>query len=185
MLLRNRAPSIDAVPVTAAEGYEHLAGSSIAVMGWLTASGVDFVLVGAVARSIRGDAGARGPVDIVPAPYGRNLDRLAHALGAVRAQSRSHGELVGAAKALAGQQLKLSADMLVRAQRWELRCGEYELDIEGRPDGAPSYQELLYEAVRFKLTAEIAVEVAAPEDIEYYDHMRRTGVAPEMTVSRL
>ena len=73
MLLRNRAPSLDAVPVNAAEGYEHLSASSIAVMRWLTASGVDFVLVGAMARSIRGDSAARGPVSIVPAPYGRNL----------------------------------------------------------------------------------------------------------------
>ena len=183
MLLRNRAPSIDAVPVTAAEGYEHLTASSIAVIGWLTASGVDFVLVGAVARSVRGDSGARGPVAIVPAPYGRNLDRLAHALSSARAQARSHGDL--GAQASSGQPLKLAADMLVRAQRWELRCGDHELDIEGRPDGAPSYQELLYEAVRFRISAEVSVEVAAPEDIEYYDHVRRTGVAPEMTVTRL
>ena len=75
--------------------------------------------------------------------------------------------------------------MLVRSQRWELSCGDHELDIEGRPAGSPSYQELLYEAVRFTVSAEVAVEVAAPEDIEHYDHVRRTGVAPEMTVSRL
>jgi hypothetical protein len=185
MLLRNRAPSIAAAPVTAAEGYEHLAASSIAVMGWLTASGVDFVLVGAVARSIRGDATARGPVDIVPAPYGRNLDRLAHALASERAHERPGGGLVGTPHAAAGQPLKLTADMLVRPRRWELRCGDHELDVEGRPEGAPSYQELLYEAVRFTVSAEVAVEVAAPEDIEHYDHVRRTGVAPEMTISRL
>ncbi len=154
-------------------------------MGWLTASGVDFVLVGAVARSIRGDATARGPVDIVPAPYGRNLDRLAHALGSERAQERPGGALAGTTHAAAGHPLKLTADMLVRPQRWEFRCGDHELDVEGRPDGAPSYQELLYEAVRFKVSEEVSVEVAAPEDIEHYDHVRRTGVAPEMTISRL
>jgi hypothetical protein len=185
MLLRNRTPGIDAVPVTAAEGYEHLAASSIAVMGWLTASGVDFVLVGAVARSIRGDATAHGPADIVPAPYGRNLDRLAHALSSARAQERGHGGLIGLAQTGAAQPLKLSAELLVRAQRWELKCGQHELDVEGRPDGAPSYQELLYEAVRFRISADVSVEVAAPEDIEFYDHVRRTGLAPEMTVSRL
>ena len=185
MLLRNRAPSLDAVPVTAAEGYEHLAASSISVVHWLTASGVDFVLVGAMARSIRGDAAARGPVSIVPAPYGRNLDRLAHALGSARAQERTHGELIGAARPASGQPLKLTADMLVRSQRWELRCGDHDLDVEGRPHGAPSYQELLYEAVRFTVSPDLSLEVAAPEDIEYYDHVRRTGVAPEMTVSRL
>ena len=182
MLLRNRAPSLDAVPVTAAEGYEHLAASSIAVVNWLTAFGVDFVLVGAVARSIRGDCAARGPVDIVPAPYGRNLDRLAHALSSGRAQERASGRLTGTA---AGQPLKVTADMLVTSERLELRCGDHELDIEGRPHGAPSYQELLYEAVRFTISGDVSVEVAAPEDIEYYDHVRRTGVAPEMTVSRL
>jgi hypothetical protein len=185
MLLRNRAPSLDAVPVNAAEGYEHLAASSIAVAHWLTSSGVDFVLVGAMARSIRGDSAARGPVSIVPAPYGRNLDRLAHALTSARSQERTHGEPVGAARAPSGQPLKLNAEMLVRSQRWELRCGDHELDVEGRPHGAPSYQELLYEAVRFTISPEVSLEVAAPEDIEYYDHVRRTGIAPEMTVSRL
>jgi hypothetical protein len=184
MLLRNRAPSLDAVPVTPAEGYEHLAGSSIAVMRWLTTSGVDFVLVGAVARSIRGDSATRGPVAIVPAPYGRNLDRLAHALSSARAQERRHRETVAGSQAPSGP-LKLTADMLVRSTRWELRCGDHELDIEGRPHGAPSYQELLYEAIRFTVSPEVAIEVAAPEDIEYYDHVRRTGVAPEITVSRL
>ena len=117
MLLRNRAPSIDAVTVTAAEGYEHLTASSIAVIAWLTASGVDFVLVGAVARSVRGDAGARGPVAIVPAPYGRNLDRLAHALNSARAQARSQADLSIPPQAGQGQQLRLAAEMLVRPQR--------------------------------------------------------------------
>jgi len=35
------------------------------------------------------------------------------------------------------------------------------------------------------VSPEVAVEVAAPEDIEHYDHVRRTGVAPEITVTRL
>jgi hypothetical protein len=185
MLLRNRAPSIDAATVTAAQGFEHVAAPSIAVMRWLSSSGVDFVLVGAVARSIRGETDARGPVDIVPAPYGRNLDRLANALNAVRAQERGHDELIGAERQAAGPQLRLTAEMLVRPERWALRCGEHDLDIEGRPAGSPSYQELLYEAVRFSVSPEVSVEVAAPEDIEHYDHFRRTGRAPEITVTRL
>jgi hypothetical protein len=185
MLLRNRVPSIDVVSVTAAEGFEHVPASSIAVMQWLAAAGVDFVLVGAAARAIRGETDARGPVDIVPAPYGRNLDRLALALSAVRAQQRPHGELIGAAPISSTAPLKLTAEMLVRPARWELRCGEQDLDVEGRPVGSPSYQELLYEAVRFTVSAEVSVEVAAQEDIEVYDHVRRTGVAPEITVTRL
>jgi hypothetical protein len=185
MLLRNRVPSIDTDSVTAAEGFEHIEPSAIAVMQWLNASGVDYVLVGPAARAIRGETDARGPVDIVPAPYGRNLDRLAAALTAVRAQRRSTGELIGAAPITSTAALKLTAEMLVRAERWELRCGDHDLDIEGRPAGTPSYQELLYEAVRFKVSPEVPVEVAALEDIEHYDHVRRTGVAPEMTITRL
>ena len=53
MLLRSRASSIDSSPVAAAKGYEHVSVSSIAVMRWLGASGVDYVLVGPVARLLR------------------------------------------------------------------------------------------------------------------------------------
>ncbi len=186
MLLRNRPPMIESVPAsTAVEGYEHVTPSSLSVMKWLTASGVDYVLVGQVARAIRGDAAARGPVAIVPAPYGRNLDRLARALNAAHASERSHGQLLGVTgQSLREQTLKLNASMLVRPQRWALRCGDHELDVEGRPAGSPSYQELLYEAVRYELAPQLAVEVAAPEDIEQYEHVRRTGVVPEMVVTR-
>jgi hypothetical protein len=157
-------------------------------MKWLTASGVDYVLVGQVARAIRGDVTAAGPVAIVPAPYGRNLDRLARALNGAHASERSHHQLLGVTgqtgHAGREQTLKMNAAMLVRPQRWALRCGDHELDVEGRPAGSPSYQELLYEAVRYELAPQLAVEVAAPEDVEQYEHVRRTGVVPEMVVSR-
>lgn len=197
MLLRNRAPGIGVDTPVAASGYDHIESSSIAVLRWLSLARIDFVLVGAVARAARGDRAAHGPVDIVPAPYGRNLDRLADALGSVRAHERLSVS-VAAASTLTSSvahpprplssspaQLRVTAAMLVRLERWELRMGEHEIDIEGRPAGAPSYQELLYEAVRFTLAAGATVEVAAPEDIEYYEHVRRTGVGPEMTVARL
>jgi len=185
MILRNRAPSIDAAPVTATKGYEHVSAPSLAVIRWLNAAGVNYVLVGAVARSVRGDSGARGPVAIVPAPYGRNLDRLVQALHAVQARERSHTEALG----ILGQHaltstLKITAEDLIGPDSWELSCGVYELDIEGRPEGSPSYQELLYEAVRIDFAEGLGAEVASPEDIEHYDHVRRTGVVPEMVVTR-
>jgi hypothetical protein len=58
------------------------------------------------------------------------------------------------------------------------------LDVEGRPTGTPGYQELLYEAGRYEVVAGLSVDVASPEDIEHYEHVRRTGSAPEMRVSR-
>jgi hypothetical protein len=80
--------------------------------------------------------------------------------------------------------VKMTAEKLVRGQRWTLRCGVHDLDIEGRPAGVPRYQELLYEAGRFQPAPEVSVEVASPEDTEHYDHVRKTGVTPEFRVVR-
>src|SRR5438309_7608865 len=83
MLLRHRPPRIDDTrPATTRKGFEHLDERSIAVLQWLRANRIDFVLVGAVAEAVRGSTDARGPVSIVPAPYGRNFERLSRALGA-------------------------------------------------------------------------------------------------------
>jgi hypothetical protein len=183
MLLRHRPPGIESVPPQPTKGFEHLDQRWIAVLRWLQANRIEFVLVGPAARAVRGEPKARGPVAIVPAPYGRNLDRLARALVAAHARLRvdaGTGETAGAET----MQVKMTADKLVRGQRWTLRCGAHDLDIEGRPEGVPSYQELLYESVRFDLAPELAVEVASPEDIEHYDHVRRTGLAPEFRVAR-
>jgi hypothetical protein len=187
MLLRTRVPSIDGAPVAPSKGYEHLPASSIAVLRWLNAAGVDFVLVGPLARAVRGDSGAQGPLAIVPAPYGRNLDRLAGALNAVHARRRSTAAMLGIAAPLSGRTdpHRFTAEGLVRAEHWSLRCGEHDLDIEGRHAGAPSFQELLYESVRIELADGVSAEVAAPEDIEHYAHVRRTGVAPQLQVSRV
>ncbi len=186
MLLRTRVPSIDSAPVAPIKGYEHLSASSIAVLRWLNAAGVDFVLVGSVARAARGDSGAQGPVAIVPAPYGRNLDRLSRALNAVHARHRSPAAMLGITVRPAGRAAthRFTPEELVRAEHWSLSCGHHELDIEGRPEGSPSFQELLYEAVRIELAEGVSAEVAAPEDIEHYTHVRRTGVAPQLLVSR-
>lgn len=185
MLLRNRIPQIEEVPAPAAKGQEHVPPASVAVIRWLNANRIDYVLVGPVARAIRGESSARGPVSIVPAPYGRNLDRLARALMAARARMRTEGDPQLFTTAADTVPVKLDAEKLLRAERWTLRCGEHDVDVEGRPAGSPRYQELLYEASKFELADEVSVEVAAPEDIEHYSHVQRTGVAPEITVSRV
>ncbi len=185
MLLRNRIPQIEEVPAPASEGQEHVPPTAVALVSWLNANRIDYVLVGPVARAIRGDSSARGPVAIVPAPYGRNLDRLARALMSARARLRTEvrpGQFTTAANTVP---VKLNAEKLLRAERWTLRCGEHDVDVEGRPAGSPRYQELLYEASRFELAPEVSVEVAAPEDVEHYSYVQRTGVAPEISVSRV
>jgi hypothetical protein len=184
MLLRHRPPGIEEAPPRPTKGFEHLNEQWIAVLRWLRANRIEFVLVGPAARAVRGESSASGPVAIVPAPYGRNLDRLARALWSSHARLRVDAGIGTHAAGAETMPVKMNAEKLVRGQRWTLRCGSHDLDIEGRPDGVPRYQELLYEAVRFDLAPELSVEVASPEDIEHYDHVRRTGLAPEFRVAR-
>jgi hypothetical protein len=179
MLLKRRAPRIDRRPPAPAKGFEHLDQKAIAVVRWLNANRVDYVLVGPVAEAIRGRGNARGPVAIVPAPYDRNFERLERALWRAHARLRVDGE--AEAETLPA---KLTADKLARGGRWMVRCDAHDLDIEGRPDGAPDYQELLYETARYEMAEGVSVEVASPEDIERYRYIGRTGSAPEIRISR-
>ena len=170
------------------QGFEHIDASSIAVLRWLNANEVDYVLVGAVAEAIRGQRTATGPVAIVPAPYGRNFGRLARALWAAHARQRVPLPAQGDPDTVP---VKITAEKLGRGQRWSLRCGAHDVDIEtvsvpvqGEADSGPGYQELLYEAARFAPAEGVHVEVASPEDIEHYAHRSRTGRSPEMRITR-
>jgi hypothetical protein len=192
MLLKRRPPGISSSAPAPLAGFEHLDPKAIAVLRWLNANKVDFVLVGPVARAIRGEVETVGPAAIVPAPYGRNWERLCTALTAGRAGLRTETAGRGGAATPAAAALKLTADKLARGRRWLLRCGSHDLDIEGLavPDSAGSapcrsgYQELLYEAGSYAIAEEVSVQVAAPEDLELYSHARRTGSAPEFRVTR-
>jgi hypothetical protein len=184
MLLRHRVPGIAPQAPTPMQSFRHLDDTAVAVLRWLADNRVDFVLVGPVARAIRGDSQARGPVSVVPAPYGRNLDRLARALTSEHARVRVDVATDGSSAGSETSPVKLTAEILLRAERWTLRCGSHDVDVEGRPSDSPRYQELLYEAARFEIAPSLSVEVAAPEDIEHYDHVRRTGSSPEIRISR-
>jgi hypothetical protein len=181
MLLRRRPPQIDSRPIPPAQGFEHLSAESIAVLRWLKANHVEFVLVGPVAEAIRGGAGSPGAVAIVPAPYRRNFERLWRALDAAQARPRPEG---GAKDAREIRPAKMNADTCPGGQRWILGKGPHHLDVEGQPSGTPGYQELLYEAGRYELASGLTVDVASPEDIEHYAHVRRTGISPEMRITR-
>lgn len=183
MLLKHRREGVDSTSLYRRPGFEHLDHKSLAVIRWLGAHKIDYVLVGPVAHAVRGDRMARGTVAIVPAPYGRNHDRLARALNAEHAILRSDRGPVDRADSVP---VKLTTEKLTRGRRWLLRFGEYELDVEmaaARPDGV-RYQELLYEATRFELAEGVSVEVASLEDLEHFSHVRRTGSVPEFRVTR-
>jgi hypothetical protein len=183
MLLKRRPPRIQTTTTPTNQGFEHIDAGALAVLRWLKANQVDFVLVGDVARALRGQEADGGPVSIVAAPYRRNFERLARALDATGAAIRLDG--AGMAGETDTTPTKLTAEKLARGQLWTLRCGAYDLDIEGHIPGLESYQDLLYEASRFEPTPGLSVEVASPEDIEHCAHVRRTGSAPEIKIMRV
>ena len=193
MLLRHRSPDLDTRPATLRPGLEHLDQGSVAVLRWLNAHKIDFVVIGPVARAVRGEASAHGPVAIVPAPYRRNWERLATALSSQNAGLRSDR---GSGRGPDPVAVKLDGDKLAAGRHWLLRFAGHDLDVEGlgthapalgpqRPaPTAPGYQELLYESGRFELADDVTVEVASPEDLEHFSHVRRTGAAPEFRITR-
>jgi hypothetical protein len=177
MLLRHRPPGIDSQPRGAAKDFEHLGEDALSVLRWLNANQVQFILVGPLGEAVRGNKEASGPVAIVPAPYGRNIERLCRALWAEHARVRIDGEQETLP-------VRMNEEKLLRGGRWTLRCGTHDLDIEGCPRGAPRYQELLYEAKRFQLAGDLSVEVAGEADLEHYAHVRLTGSPPEIRIMR-
>ncbi len=181
MLLRHRPPALGSQPVTTAKNFAHLDPKAVGVLRWLKANGVEFVLVGPVAQAVRGETRPSGPVAIVPAPYARNFERLSRALWRAHVRLRVDTETEAEAEAVP---FKVTEEKLMRGQRFAFRCGEHDLDIEGRPDGAPQYQELLYEAGRVELAPDLTVDVASPEDVEHYAHLQRTGSPPEIRITR-
>jgi hypothetical protein len=176
MLLRRPRPEIETRPVTPVAGLEHLQAEPVAVLRWLAASRVEHVLVGDIARAVRGERDASGPVAIVPAPYGRNLERLGRALHIAHARLRTGRPDAD------NTAIKLNADKLARPQRWQLRSGAHDIDVEGPAPGLPTYEELLYDAGVFELEPGLRVQVASPEDIGRFAHAQR--VDREIRITR-
>lgn len=187
MLLKHRPPQIDTtLPFEPSPGFEHVDAGEIALLRWLKEYRIDFVLVGSVAQAMQTSSVTAGPLAIVPAPYRRNLERLAGALSSAEARVRNEWALPpGRAQDSPAQ---ISADDLMRERVWPLSCGPLPMDVVGTASpsgsGASAYQELLYEATRVELTSDLSIEVASPEDLEHYAHLRRTGTPPEITISR-
>ena len=189
MLLKRRVPHIDTDrPIEIGPGFDRLNTNTLAILRWLKEHKVEFVLVGPVADAIHSHTRTSLPVAIVPAPFARNIERLARALNAEEARVRDEREALDPHPSSPG---RITPRQLARADVWTLWCGPHPIDVVGSTapassgaTGASAYQELLYESNRFELGPELSVEVASPEDIEHYAHLHRTGRPPRMTVRR-
>jgi hypothetical protein len=176
MLQRHRAPGIDHRPAQTVKGLEHLKDEWVIILRWLAECRVEHVVVGPAGEAIRGRADAEGPLAIVPAPYDRNLDRLAHGLLAVQTRLRTE-DRAGVAP------VRFSAASLAAGERWRLSCEIiYDLDIEMCP--ADRYSEVLYEASRFEIEPGMSVEVASLEALEHQLHAPMTAAEPEIRITR-
>jgi hypothetical protein len=187
MLLKRRSPQIEAdQPVEPSPGFEHLEPGVLATLRWLTDHKVEFVLTGSVAGSIHTRTATRAAVAIVPAPYRRNLERLARGLTAAKARVHNAEPAIDPVD-VAPVKVDLLSGTEVLTFVWDTQ----RLDVVGTgapaasgASGASGYQELLYETGRFELSPGLTVEVASPEDIEHFAHLRSTGTAPQIKITR-
>lgn len=158
------------------KGLEHLRDEWVIILRWLVECRVEHVVVGPAGEAIRGRTDAEGPLAIVPAPYDRNLDRLAHALLAVQTRLRTE-DRAGVAP------VRFSASSLAAGEHWKLTCEIiYDLDVEMSP--AERYSELLYEASRVEIEEGLSVEVGSLEALEHQRHVPVTGEEPEIRITR-
>src|SRR5260370_41151735 len=137
MLLKGRPPGIDDRPAATKHGFEHLDPSALSVLRWLHANKVEFVLVGPVAEALRGRMAARGPASIVPAPYRRNLERLARALDSADATIRLDG--AGVDRGTDTAPTKPTAGKPARKQPLALRRGRPHPRHRGATGGGARY----------------------------------------------
>jgi hypothetical protein len=120
---------------------------------------VQFVLVGDVAEAIYNRGGFVSGIAIVPASYGRNVERLIAALQGL------DGEL-----GIAGT----PANEVVDWRRTDLRdlapcsfmTSGADVDVNFEPAGTRGYQDLFDDASQIELAPGITPLVASPEDLE-------------------
>ena len=114
------------------------------IFSTLAKHGVQFVLIGALAARLQGFPRATYDADITPAKDVDNLERLAAALRDLEA--RIYTEQVPE-----GLAFDCSAQILARADIWNLITSAGRLDLAFQPSGTGGYDDLATNAVCFEL----------------------------------
>jgi hypothetical protein len=110
----------------------------------LARHGVRFVLIGAAAARLQGFPRMTADADITPARDRANLERLAAAL--VELDAKVYAEAVPE-----GLPFDVSAEMLERADIWNLATSAGRLDIAFVPSGTEGFDDLAGDAVTFEV----------------------------------
>ena len=143
----------------------------IATLACLESGRVEFVLVGDIANAIYDHGGFVSGVAIVPASYGRNVERLANALHTLRAE-------LGIAGRPDPRELDWRQMDLREVAPCSFMTTYADIDLDFRPAGCTGYPDLYQDAARIELGPGARPHVASPEDLDRLAHRAAPQPAP-------
>lgn len=133
----------------------------LATLQTLESQAVEYVLVGEVADAIHDGGGFISGVAIVPAAYGRNVDRLAFALKQLDAH---HGN---------GQPVDPRTNDLRALAPCTFTTAHAKVELDFAPGGTNGYPDLFDDAARIGLAAGVNPHVASPQDLDRIERWAR------------
>ncbi len=143
----------------------------VATLAALETHRVEFVLVGDLANAIYDHGGIVSAVAIVPGNYGRNVDRLAHALGTLNAEL-----------GIAGRPDPRGLDWRQMDLREIAPCtfmtAYADIDVDFQPAGTHGFRDLFQDADRFEVGRGVRPYVASPDDLDRVGHGHASPPAP-------
>ncbi|CAN5605060.1 hypothetical protein BH20ACT17_BH20ACT17_14100 [soil metagenome] len=147
----------------------------LATLQTLESQAVEYVLVGEVADAIHDGGGFISGVAIVPAAYGRNVDRLAFALKRLDAHHAN------------GQPVDPRTNDLRALAPCTFTTAHAKVELDFAPGGTNGYPDLFDDAARIGLAAGVNPHVASPQDLDRIDGSARgaQGLPPAVPPATL
>lgn len=143
----------------------------------LAKHGVRYVLIGAVAARLHGFPRLTADLDITPARDPENLERLAGALRELDARIYTESVPEGLA-------FDCSAQMLTRAELWNLVTGAGRLDIAFTPSGTTGFDDLVRGVARFEVYGVDLLVAGLPDIIRSKEAADRPQDRQDVVVMR-
>ena len=133
----------------------------LATLQTLESQAVEYVLVGEVADAIHDGGGFISGVAIVPAAYGRNVDRLAFALQQLAAHHAN------------GQPVDPRTNDLRALAPCTFTTTHAKVELDFAPGGTNGYPDLFDDAARIRLASGVNPHVASPQDLDRIERLAR------------